>query len=85
MAGQSRPPKHVAGNGKAMTSPPEFQLLVFIQHQGKSSGAPPCWKRCGTALDPESNVVDVHVGNLRRKLAPRWENSSSRRFAGSVV
>ena len=36
-------------------------------------------------FDPESNVVDVHVGNLRRKLQPRSRRTPiSRRCAASV-
>ncbi len=64
--------KHVAAvNGKALDlTPKEFQLLdYFIQHQEEVVRRTTLLEKVWDMhFDPESNVVDVHVGNLRRKL-----------------
>ena len=64
--------KHVAtGNGKKLDlTPREFQLLEhFLLHPGKVVRRTELLEKVWDMhFDPESNVVDVHVGNLRRKL-----------------
>jgi DNA-binding response OmpR family regulator len=64
--------KHVAiGNGKRLDlTPREFQLLEhFLLHPGKVVRRTELLEKVWDMhFDPESNVVDVHVGNLRRKL-----------------
>jgi two-component system OmpR family response regulator len=65
--------KHVAtANGKPIDlTPKEFQLLdYFLQHQEEVVRRTTLLEKVWDMhFDPESNVVDVHVGNLRRKLA----------------
>ena len=48
----------------------EFQLLEhFLAHQGEVVRRTTLLEKVWDLhFDPESNVVDVHVGNLRRKL-----------------
>lgn len=65
--------KHKASvRGKAVAlTPREFQLLEhFMLHPGtlirRTQLLEKVWDM---TFDPETNVVDVHVGNLRRKLA----------------
>jgi DNA-binding response OmpR family regulator len=64
--------KHVAtANGKPIDlTPKEFQLLdYFLQHQEEVVRRTTLLEKVWDMhFDPESNVVDVHVGNLRRKL-----------------
>jgi DNA-binding response OmpR family regulator len=64
--------KHVAMvHGRVLDlTPKEFQLLdYFIQHQEEVVRRTTLLEKVWDMhFDPESNVVDVHVGNLRRKL-----------------
>jgi DNA-binding response OmpR family regulator len=64
--------KHVAtAGGKPMDlTPKEFQLLeYFMQHREEVVRRTTLLEKVWDMnFDPESNVVDVHVGNLRRKL-----------------
>jgi DNA-binding response OmpR family regulator len=64
--------KHLAtANGKPLDlTPKEFQLLdYFLQHQEEVVRRTTLLEKVWDMhFDPESNVVDVHVGNLRRKL-----------------
>ena len=59
----------VAGRPFALT-PKEFQLLeYFLLHQDQVVRRTTLLEKVWDMhFDPESNVVDVHVGNLRRKL-----------------
>lgn len=52
-------------------TPKEFQLLEFlVLHAGEVVRRTTLLEKVWDMhFDPESNVVDVHVGNLRRKLA----------------
>src|SRR4029077_4679874 len=59
-------------NGKKLAvTPKEFQHLeLFLLHpEGVQRRTELLEKVWDMHFDPESNVVDVHVGNLRRKLA----------------
>ena len=64
--------KHAAfANGKKLDlTPREFQLLEhFLLHPGQVIRRTELLEKVWDMhFDPESNVVDVHVGNLRRKL-----------------
>jgi DNA-binding response OmpR family regulator len=64
--------KHQAyANGKKLDlTPREFQLLEhFLLHPGQVVRRTELLEKVWDMhFDPESNVVDVHVGNLRRKL-----------------
>ena len=64
--------KHIAmAAGKRLDlTPREFQLLEhFLLHPGKVVRRTELLEKVWDMhFDPESNVVDVHVGNLRRKL-----------------
>jgi DNA-binding response OmpR family regulator len=64
--------KHLAfANGhKLDLTPREFQLLEhFLLHPGQVVRRTELLEKVWDMhFDPESNVVDVHVGNLRRKL-----------------
>ena len=64
--------KHIAtANAKKLDlTPREFQLLEhFLLHPGKVVRRTELLEKVWDMhFDPESNVVDVHVGNLRRKL-----------------
>jgi len=64
--------KHLAfGAGKKLDlTPREFQLLEhFLLHPGQVVRRTDLLEKVWDMhFDPESNVVDVHVGNLRRKL-----------------
>jgi DNA-binding response OmpR family regulator len=62
---------HAQAGGKALTlTPREFQLLEhFMMHKGEVVRRTELLEKIWDMhFDPESNVVDVHVGNLRRKL-----------------
>lgn len=65
--------KHRASvNGTRLDlTPKEFQLLEFLMlHAGEVVRRTTLLEKVWDMhFDPESNVVDVHVGNLRRKLA----------------
>ena len=65
--------RHVAsvGNTELLLTPKEFQLLEFflLHPQEVVRRTTLLEKVWDMHFDPESNVVDVHVGNLRRKLA----------------
>lgn len=65
-------PKHkVSVHGKRIDlTPKEFQLLEFlVQHADEVVRRTTLLEKVWDMhFDPESNVVDVHVGNLRRKL-----------------
>ena len=61
-----------AVNGKRLNlTPKEFQLLeYFLLHADQVVRRTTLLEKVWDMhFDPESNVVDVHVGNLRRKLA----------------
>jgi DNA-binding response OmpR family regulator len=64
--------KHAAfaGGKKLDLTPREFQLLEhFLLHPGQVVRRTELLEKVWDMhFDPESNVVDVHVGNLRRKL-----------------
>jgi DNA-binding response OmpR family regulator len=64
--------KHLAfANGNKLDlTPREFQLLEhFLLHPGQVVRRTELLEKVWDMhFDPESNVVDVHVGNLRRKL-----------------
>ena len=64
--------KHVAfaGSKKLDLTPREFQLLEhFMLHPSQVVRRTELLEKVWDMhFDPESNVVDVHVGNLRRKL-----------------
>lgn len=59
-----------AGTTKLDLTPREFQLLEhFLLHPGQVVRRTELLEKVWDMhFDPESNVVDVHVGNLRRKL-----------------
>jgi DNA-binding response OmpR family regulator len=59
-----------AGGKKLDLTPREFQLLEhFLLHPGQVVRRTELLEKVwDMQFDPESNVVDVHVGNLRRKL-----------------
>jgi len=59
-----------AGDQKLDLTPREFQLLEhFMLHPGQVIRRTELLEKVWDMhFDPESNVVDVHVGNLRRKL-----------------
>jgi DNA-binding response OmpR family regulator len=71
--------KHIAmANAKKLDlTPREFQLLEhFLLHPGKVVRRTELLEKVWDMhFDPESNVVDVHVGNLRRKLKEAGCNS----------
>lgn len=61
----------VTCDGKPLDlTPKEFQLLeFFLLHSGEAVRRTTLLEKVWDMhFDPESNVVDVHVGNLRRKL-----------------
>ena len=64
--------RHVASvDGKPLDlTPKEFQLLeYFLLHPEEVVRRTTLLEKVWDMnFDPESNVVDVHVGNLRRKL-----------------
>ena len=64
--------KHKArAHGKALSlTPKEFQLLEhLLLHQGEVVRRTELLEKVwDLSFDPETNVVDVHVANLRRKL-----------------
>ena len=64
--------KHTAAVGDRMldVTPKEFQLLeYFLLHPDEVVRRTTLLEKAWDMhFDPESNVVDVHVGNLRRKL-----------------
>lgn len=55
-------------------SPREFALLeTFLRHPRQVLSRAQLLSRVwGLDFDPDSNVVDVSVGNLRRKIGPGW-------------
>jgi DNA-binding response OmpR family regulator len=59
-----------AGTTRLDLTPREFQLLEhFLLHPGQVIRRTDLLEKVWDMhFDPESNVVDVHVGNLRRKL-----------------
>ena len=59
------------GNQRLDLTPKEFQLLeYFLLHPEEVVRRTTLLEKVWDMhFDPESNVVDVHVGNLRRKLA----------------
>jgi two-component system OmpR family response regulator len=59
-----------ANGSKLDLTPREFQLLEhFLLHPGQVVRRTELLEKVWDMhFDPESNVVDVHVGNLRRKL-----------------
>ena len=58
------------GTSRLNLTPKEFQLLeYFLLHPGEVVRRTTLLEKVWDLhFDPESNVVDVHVGNLRRKL-----------------
>lgn len=65
-------PKHraVVNGTRLDLTPKEFQLLEFLMlHPGEVVRRTTLLEKVWDMhFDPESNVVDVHIGNLRRKL-----------------
>lgn len=63
--------RQATANGKRLDlTPKEFQLLEFFMLRAgdvirRTALLEEVW---GIQFDPESNLVDVHVGNVRRKL-----------------
>jgi DNA-binding response OmpR family regulator len=70
--------KHVAkrDNRRLELTPKEFQLLEhFLLHPEEVVKRTELLEKVwDMQFDPESNVVDVHVGNLRRKLCEDGED-----------
>lgn len=65
-----------AGERKLELTPKEFQLLEhFMLHPDRVVRRTELLEKVWDMhFDPESNVVDVHVGNLRRKLRDAGQN-----------
>lgn len=59
-----------AGDRRVALSPREFGLLgCLLQHAGSVVGRPVLLEQVfGYTFDPGTNVIDVHVSHLRRKL-----------------
>jgi DNA-binding response OmpR family regulator len=78
--------KHVARRGprRLDLTPKEFQLLEhFLLHPEEVVKRTELLEKVWDLhFDPESNVVDVHVGNLRRKLCQDGEEQLIRTVRG---
>lgn len=77
--------RRVARNGKAVDlSPREFELLHFLmQHVDRTLSrtriAEAVWNY---QFDPETNVVDVYINYLRKKLGPMTDGTEIRTVRG---
>ncbi len=62
--------------------PTEYRILEFtMRHAGQLITRTMLFEAVGLSLDPGTNLIDVHIGRLRKKIDTPASSRSSRPFA----